>query len=777
MTSSNSSESVIPEKLRQENFRFIKVGKYQKYPIEKRWQIDNNYVFNNNELVRWISEGGNYGVITGINNLIVIDFDNRQIQEELESKFPETLTSRSGGKELHHLFFKTDNPRNNKLLKYPKEKANSKDNETLLDIQGPGKFIVGPGSRIYKKDGSVGTYEIVKSLPIAEINMAEIEAIIFNGERIHQANTSLFKNVEQREPNTKEVIGKIKELIPIKKMLEDYGVDTSSQGTNTTCPLGHTSVSGKCLSYNEEKNLWHCFHCEEGGDIFSLYMKKEKCDFKKAIKDLTKKTGVNNYNNSDNESALELLARQQRREATELVANKILENYNIKTVKDDVKPEMWVYIDGIWKQEGKTFIKKQCRKHLGKALTAQLINEVILKIETMTYISFKDFFTNENTDLIPVKNGILNIKTKELINYDPQYRFFNKLPIEYNPDAEPKKIIEFIKQIVSSDDYHVLKELTGYCLLRKYPYHKIFILSGNGRNGKGRFLELLKSFLGIENCTNLSIKDLTTSEFMVSELHNKMVNLGADMSNIQLTNSGIIKELSGDDLITANRKHRSPIIFHNHAKLIFAMNEIPITNDQSLGFFSRIILVDFPYIFLDKKNMEEMEDLDKSKVRLANPKIIEEITSEEELSGMLNWALEGLETLRNNGTFSYSSTIDKIKGEWTKRSNSIKYYVENFIEDAEESDVNHITKQELKNDYTRWCKSQRLRTGSNKNIKDEMEERGYYETRTSSSGPRIWGGAKFREFHKIHRSQTIEDFSNLPKGEERLEQVEQLEFD
>lgn len=65
-----------------------------------------------------------------------------------------------------------------------------------------------------------------------------------------------------------------------------------------------------------------------------------------------------------------------------------------------------------------------------------------------------------------------------------------------------------------------------------------------------------------------------------------------------LKNTGILKKLTGGDSIPAEKKFRPPFQFVNHAKLLFSANEIPMTEDETDAFYSRLIIINFPNQFL-----------------------------------------------------------------------------------------------------------------------------------------------------------------------------------
>jgi len=92
---------MLPEKLRNENFRFIKIRKGDKRPIEIDWTNKNNYTFDDPKFVQWLEEGNNYGVVGGFGKLLIVDFDNKDFEEEYLPKLPETLTIQTGGGGKH----------------------------------------------------------------------------------------------------------------------------------------------------------------------------------------------------------------------------------------------------------------------------------------------------------------------------------------------------------------------------------------------------------------------------------------------------------------------------------------------------------------------------------------------------------------------------------------------------------------------------------------------------------------------------------------------------
>ena len=79
----------VPPSLQNMSFRFCLVN--GKIPIEKDWQNSNNYPYNHPKLCLHQNRG-NYGVLGGYGNLLILDFDNIEAQEESLPQLPPTFS-------------------------------------------------------------------------------------------------------------------------------------------------------------------------------------------------------------------------------------------------------------------------------------------------------------------------------------------------------------------------------------------------------------------------------------------------------------------------------------------------------------------------------------------------------------------------------------------------------------------------------------------------------------------------------------------------------------
>ncbi|MBR9704208.1 hypothetical protein GOV12_02260, partial [Candidatus Pacearchaeota archaeon] len=414
---------------------------------------------------------------------------------------------------------------------------------------------------------------------------------------------------------------------------------------------------------------------------------------------------------------------------------------------------------------GVSYIKERVNEILNENYTSTFANRVKDKIVVRSYEDTKKFFDEEESpELIAVKNGILNINTKDKIPFTSEKKFFSKIPVTYDEEKDCPSIKKFMGDILENkSDINVIQELFGFCLFREYFEEKAFLFNGCGRNGKTKLITLLKLFLGIENCVEITLQSMESDMYAPSELHKKLSNIAGDMPSKQLEDSSMFKKTTGRDLISAPRKFKVRLHFVNYSKQIFSCNEIPITNDFTDAFFLRWIILNFPYQFLQKKEFDKLH-LSNDKIKLQNPNIIEEIVSDDELSGLLNWALEGLKRLRENKEFSHSQTTEDTKMQWMRKSSSVEGFL---MDECELKWGEYTTKEDFAKHYSKYCAEHKIKIFSSNQIKECLENKGVIDDKKYLGGVGAYGSYQQRVWNGIKMKDTDGKKEENNKGKEK----------
>lgn len=477
-------------------------------------------------------------------------------------------------------------------------------------------------------------------------------------------------------------------------------------------------------------------------------------------------------------SAIKFIAMKQENKATEEVVQFLLKHHSIYSIKQDSVNEIWFYQDGVYKPNGESHIKELCRLLFKDAFTPQRANKVIAKIQADTFIEANDFFLQEQANIneIPCANGILNIETFKLHPFTPDKIFFNKINALYDPSVDCPIIKKFFEDVLKDPaDIEVIFEIIGTMLRKKYFPQKAVMFLGNGENGKGITESLIKTFLGAENCSSIPLNQMTSDSFSVSEMFGKLANLAGDISNTDLKDTGRFKELSsGTDMVSAHRKFKQDLRFVNYAKMVFSCNELPRSYDLTHGFWRRWVLLEFPYTFLNRKEYDLAQD--KTNIKLADSDIFSKITTQKELSGLLNEALKGLKRVLQNKQYTYTKSTSDIMDFWIRKSDSFTAFCFDCLE---EDPQGIIPKKEIRKAFGRYCRELKLKGASDQNIKVVLENMfGVFESRRTFEGnfDPVWEGIKFKE--SITTIKDINGFSpyskniNLHIGSKRVDNLD-----
>jgi len=333
---------------------------------------------------------------------------------------------------------------------------------------------------------------------------------------------------------------------------------------------------------------------------------------------------------------------------------------------------------------------------------------------------------------VQFKDIIVNIITGEEIKASPKYFITNPIPyaMSKNKFYLTPKIDKIFEEWVGKEHVQTLYEIIAYSLIPNYPLHRIFCLIGGGMNGKSCFLNLLKKFIGQDNCCSTELDTLLTSRFEVTRLHKKLVCIMGETNFSEMSKTSILKKLSGGDLIGFEYKNKNPFQEVNYAKIMIATNNLPTTTDKTIGFYRRWLIIDFPNQFSEKKD------------------ILAEIP-EEEYECLTIKCLMILKDLLENKEFYNEGTIEDRMKKYEDHSDPL----EKFIKEFTEEDIDGcIWKFEFEKKLNEWCKENQFRQLSEIVVGRKMKEKGIEQglkiPEWSSEGQRkqirAWLGLKWR---------------------------------
>ncbi len=322
----------------------------------------------------------------------------------------------------------------------------------------------------------------------------------------------------------------------------------------------------------------------------------------------------------------------------------------------------------------------------------------------------------ENTNrkiLINLKNGTLEID-KHNVKLRKHHRddfLTYVLDYNYDMDATAPIFTKFMNEVLpDKDTQNVLQEFLGYVFSTNLKLEKVAVLYGSGANGKSVFFEVITMMMGKDNLSFKGLGDICMKgdrgNNHRSELESKLINYASEL-NPQGADIEIFKALVSGEPVSARRLYKDVYTFSNSAKLIFNANKLPTETERTHGFFRRFLIIPFDVTIPNNKK----------DIHLHN-KIIDS-----ELSGVLNWAIDGLKRLLANEDFTYSGAIAAAVETYKKETNSVALFIE------EEGIISHedgnFPNKMLYDLYKAWVADAGMGKLSNVNFSKEMKNLGF----------------------------------------------------
>jgi putative DNA primase/helicase len=241
-------------------------------------------------------------------------------------------------------------------------------------------------------------------------------------------------------------------------------------------------------------------------------------------------------------------------------------------------------------------------------------------------------------DIIACKNGLLDIARLKLKPHRPDFFNVNSLPFDYDPDApSPERWLQFIREVWPDDKEcrRTLAEIMGLLLTGDTSFHKIFMLVGPPRSGKGTIGRIMDALYGNTNVVNPTLANIG-SQFGLATLIDKSVAIISD-ARVGRADSNVLAErllsISGEDKQSIDVKYEKHWAGKLNTRFVVMTNELPRINDASGALASRFIVLTMQKTFLGREDLRLMDKLLR------------------ELPGILNWALAGLDRLQQRGHF------------------------------------------------------------------------------------------------------------------------------
>ena len=259
----------------------------------------------------------------------------------------------------------------------------------------------------------------------------------------------------------------------------------------------------------------------------------------------------------------------------------------------------YIYMNGYYKcisdNELKGFIKSFIPYQLRKS---REINEVYIDLTTeMKFINYD--LLNSNEDIINFEDGLLNIRTMELLPHSPKVLSTIQIPAKYNEIKNASMVApifdNYMLTLCNGDVkvYDLLMQCLGLAISNIYAYRtkKALFLVGQGNTGKSQLKRIAEYLIGNDNVSSIDLKNLG-ERFGPASLYQKRLVGCNDMSYQRIEDMSLFKQLTGGDSIQIEFKNKNPFNYLYKGFLWFNCNKLPLFGgDTGKWVYDRIMPV------------------------------------------------------------------------------------------------------------------------------------------------------------------------------------------
>lgn len=340
-------------------------------------------------------------------------------------------------------------------------------------------------------------------------------------------------------------------------------------------------------------------------------------------------------------------------------------------------------------------------------------------------ISIMDF--DKSPYILNCQNCTLDLQNFTTRKHTPDDLLSKISNVIYNPNAKCERWEQFINEIMCGDETRAkfLQKALGYALTGDTSMECFFILYGaTARNGKGTTMETMRYLMG-DYGRNTQPETIMKKQYNNGGAPSEdMARLnGAHFINVsepakgQNLNSALVKQMTGGDTVTARFLYQESFEYKPKFKLFINTNHLPRVSDDSIFASGRVKLIPFERHFSESEQDNGLKEL---------------FRQPDNLSGILNWLIEGLKLMRSEGLEQSQAVKDAIT-EYREESDVVGRFVrERIIKKGKCKTL----MSEIYLAYTTWCEHNGNNSLNKNNLISELRTKGM--TIKNSTGNKLY---------------------------------------
>ena len=262
--------------------------------------------------------------------------------------------------------------------------------------------------------------------------------------------------------------------------------------------------------------------------------------------------------------------------------------------------------------------------------------------------------------------GVIDLRDGTLHDHAPEQYITKITSVEYSPNADCPKWLSFLDDIFMGDKdlIRYIQKAVGYSLTGSTSEQCVFFLFGTGRNGKSTFIDVIRDIVG-DYAANIQPETIMVRKTGGNAINSDIARLkgarlvtSVEPNEGMRINEGLLKQLTGEDVVTARKLYGDEFEFKPEFKLWVSTNHKPIIRGTDTGIWRRIHLIPFTVQIPENKIDRRL------KYKLAA-----------EMPGIFRWAVDGCLLYQREGLKMPRAVADSFK-EYRREMDVISAFIE-----------------------------------------------------------------------------------------------------
>lgn len=379
--------------------------------------------------------------------------------------------------------------------------------------------------------------------------------------------------------------------------------------------------------------------------------------------------------------------------------------------------------------ENGTELLKDFEKHMKKCRSNN--SKTALDKEIRHHVGITPNALDRDKMLLNTPDGIIDLAKFKFMPNDPEKYFTKSTTAKYAKHTDCPLWKKFLSEIFGGNEELIryVQKAVGYSLTGLTDEQCAFFLYGTGRNGKSTFLDIIREIFG-DYASNIQPETIMVrtaagaANSDIARLKGARLVTSVEPNEGVRINEGLLKQLTGDDIVTARKLYGDEFEFKPEFKLWMATNHKPIIRGTDTGIWRRIHLIPFtvqiPEERIDRKLKEKLL---------------------EELDGIFLWCIKGLRMYQSEG-LKKPSAVEQAVDEYRNEMDTISKFLDECTVSAP---LQSVRASELYNIYTKWCEQNGEYKMTNTKFSAEVLKK--YERKRYKTG-NVYCGLDFNEEYR-----------------------------